>query len=829
MHSNTTTAFDEDEALRLLKHYLPAQAPLKDFIHHNTLHAFQDKPFACAMAEASSLFGYQTYLTLGEYRTLYDEGRIEEHVLQRILEERFEHGDVSHWKARMLSQAYDERLKQKTGKLRSIWKNSFRLNMDKAVHPPLFRLTAAYLDQGISDFRFPVHEGSFLASVLSLESGSALRLFKSAHVRKRINESNYSISSLLTELVGEKHLFTQYLIDQQFAHPGWSGMACFLEHHPESLHDARTITLRDFVTLELLLELDFAELQLGETRKKLSFFAKDIPASTEKLQETGYYEVLDLWQSAMEWSYYLTVLRGMKAANKVNADPDAPTFQAICCIDDREESFRRYLEKNDPGCQTFGVAGFFNVPFYFQPAGAKFNIKSCPAPMTPTHLVKERNAKTRHKKDLHYHKRTHGLIGGMISSSTLGFAAAFKMIRQIFWPGESPAMVSAFRHIDPAGELSVEYEKHDVEGLSVGFTTDEMAGAVEGLLKTIGLTKDFAPVVYLIGHGASSINNTHFAGYDCGACSGRAGSANARIAALMSNRQDVRKRLVENGISIPDTTVFLGAIHDTTRDEIRFFDTEAISDDQKQFHDIYKKVIRKSLRENAVERARRFDLMSSKGAAGKIHTRVKKRAFSLFEPRPEWNHATNALCIVGRRSATRHLFLDRRAFLPSYDFRLDPDGAILGQILNAVAPVCGGINLEYYFSKVDNERLGAGSKLPHNVMGLIGVVNGLDGDLRTGLPAQMLNIHEPLRLLVIIEQEPELVDQVLKKNVRTKEWFDNEWIHLVAMPPDSGRFYRYSLSGFSLMSPGNESPPGDLHLYDKLNRSAGPYPVHLIR
>jgi uncharacterized protein YbcC (UPF0753/DUF2309 family) len=128
---------------------------------------------------------------------------------------------------------------------------------------------------------------------------------------------------------------------------------------------------------------------------------------------------------------------------------------------------------------------------------------------------------------------------------------------------------------------------------------------------------------------------------------------------------------------------------------------------------------------------------------------------------------------------------------------VDPKGKYLSGILNAVAPVCGGINLEYYFSRVDNQKLGAGTKLPHNVMGLIGVANGIDGDFRTGLPSQMIEVHDPLRLLVIVEHFPEVVLKTIQANPATYEWFINRWVNLVAYHPEEKQFYAFDQGAFN--------------------------------
>ncbi|MBY0436051.1 MAG: DUF2309 domain-containing protein, partial [Cyclobacteriaceae bacterium] len=196
------------------------------------------------------------------------------------------------------------------------------------------------------------------------------------------------------------------------------------------------------------------------------------------------------------------------------------------------------------------------------------------------------------------------------------------------------------------------------------------------------------------------------------------------------------------------------------------------------------------------ERSRRFESINTHLSPAQIHEKIRTRSVSLFEPRPELNHATNALCIVGRRELTRSLFLDRRSFLNSFDYRVDPEGKYLQNILNAAAPVCGGINLEYFFSRVDNQKLGAGTKLPHNVMGLFGVANGIDGDLRPGLPSQMIEVHDPVRLMIIVEHFPEVVLPTIQKKPETYEWFKNEWVNLVAVNPETHKLFLFKNESF---------------------------------
>jgi uncharacterized protein YbcC (UPF0753/DUF2309 family) len=137
------------------------------------------------------------------------------------------------------------------------------------------------------------------------------------------------------------------------------------------------------------------------------------------------------------------------------------------------------------------------------------------------------------------------------------------------------------------------------------------------------------------------------------------------------------------------------------------------------------------------------------------------------------------------------LHLDRRPFLVSYDPSIDEDHRVLERILAAVGPVGAGISLEYFFSSVDNERFGCGTKLPHNVTGLIGVMNGHQGDLRTGLPLQMVELHEPMRLLLVVEATPAALLAVAGRQAEVAELVTNQWIQLVSMDPDTGVMQRF--------------------------------------
>lgn len=830
MKATTETQFNEHELLHELKHYLPAQAPLKDFIHHNTLHAFQHLKFNSAIYNASAIFGYRVSLSLAEYRAYFKQGRISETVLDRIITQHKGTDQLAGWKEKMLTAHYNK-VSPRIGLLRAGWKREYQIDLDSLVHPLLFRILCSYLDQGISLWNFPVWHKGLIASIREMERVSFSSFFRGKRARKLLLGGQADMRHLLKILVGDETLYKQYLFDQQFAHQGWSGMVSTVEDQPQTLLDHKKISLHDLITFELLLEIDALDSAFGTEWRPLCEVIKDRPIDLfAEVPVTELDEVTTLWQEAFEWSYYDEVLRGLQCVVPANGKQKDTTFQALFCIDDRECSLRRHLEKVDPHCETFGTPGFFGVEFFFQPDHGKFYTKLCPAPVTPNYLIKEVGVRRKHEKDAHFTKHTHSLFRGWLIAQTLGFWSAFKLFLTVFKPSTSPAMASSFRHMEKESRLTIENKtlQNRENNLQIGFTVPEMATRVEGLLRSIGLVKNFAPVIYVIGHGSSSVNNPHYAAYDCGACSGRAGSVNSRVICYMANHSTVRAMLRENGIDIPDSTQFVGGLHDTTRDEIMFFDEDSLTPANKINHRVNEEVFLQALDLNAKERSRRFESINTDLSPEEIHEHVRIRSVSLFEPRPELNHATNSLCIVGRRSLTKHLFLDRRSFLNSFDYRVDPEGKYLLPILKAAAPVCGGINLEYFFSRVDNQKLGAGTKLPHNVMGLIGVANGIDGDLRPGLPSQMIEVHDPVRLMVVVEHFPTVVLQTIQKSPETYEWFINEWVHLIAIDPLTHELYYFKEGRFSKYSTLKASVPQVDDMMPLLESHSENISVHLI-
>jgi uncharacterized protein len=488
-----------------------------------------------------------------------------------------------------------------------------------------------------------------------------------------------------------------------------------------------------------------------------------------------------------------------------------PRFQAVFCIDAREESFRRHLEEVAPDTETFGAPGFFGVPIYYRGvADANFDAL-CPIVIRPKHWVVEevvysleetnrRRAMTRRllgTTSHHMHVGSRSITGGALLTAGVGVLASIPLVTRVLFP----LVTARIRHtagqfVQPPPVTRLVLERTAATpgpaGDQVGFTVDEMAAMGERMLRDIGLTSGFARLVMFFGHGSFCLNNPHKSVYDCGACSGSPGAPNARALAAILNDPRVREILAARGLMVPDETVFIGGLHNTAVDSLTFFDLDLLPKSHIPDFEGAKERLELACERNAHERCRRFESAPLALSFSAARRHVEGRSQDLAQTRPEYGNASNAMCFVGRRDRVRGLYLDRRSFLTSYDpLQDDAQCTILARILAAAVPVCEGINMQYFLSYTDSPGWGCGTKLPHNVTALLGVMDGAASDLRCGLPWQGVDIHEPVRLLFVIESTPAGMEQIIAGNEVVGRILRNGWAQLALLDPHSSEIQVY--------------------------------------
>jgi uncharacterized protein len=364
---------------------------------------------------------------------------------------------------------------------------------------------------------------------------------------------------------------------------------------------------------------------------------------------------------------------------------------------------------------------------------------------------------------------------------------------------DSFGLTRAVPHPDHAGmskrnisnkdvNVSAEHSHDDTAGIPL----DQQIQMGRNALKAMSLSADFAPFVMIVGHGSTMVNNPHATGYDCGACGGHTGEANARVAAAVLNNKEVRSGLRKENIIIPEDTTFLACLHDTTTDEMSIYNEHVVPSSMKRKLEDLKKSLARAGQAARTERSAR--LSTSGTNVGKA---IIERSKDWSQTRPEWGLAGCSTFVVAPRQRTKGINLEGSSFLHSYQWKQDEGFGILELIMTAPMVVTSWINLQYYGSTVDNKNFGSGNKTLHNVTAGVGVIEGFSGDLRVGLPLQAIHDgekfqHEPLKLNVIIEAPIEAMNEILAKHQSVRDLCDNGWIHLLAMNEGGKVSYRYN-------------------------------------
>jgi hypothetical protein len=877
-------------------HLLPRQGPIGVFVHHNTLHAYQNLPFEQAVLDASERFDAEPYMSEAAYRRDLARGRIQLADIDAVLDaepdpsifpglsrgalrramitpgvREFDAATIL-WRTEQGDLARDFR----KAALRTLFEACFARTVaheeerapgrpvDEIIHPWLIRLCAVFLDQGTAYWAMPHREKGFYEGVrmlLGQRGGMFPRNLAGLdeEFRRQQRLSFSSSDAVLDFLDGQgvaEPAWLEVLEAELLALPGWAGLIRRLEEAPGlAPHEALPCSLMDFLAVRLTMSHVASRMGASEApqesplksqeTRRLSRAARVYDAARvirlsaseiTRLSESGWAAFVSevrafngverrrVLHAAYERWHERDILRGLASHRKYRGlASGAPgpgvraPAQVFFCIDEREESMRRALEEADSLVETYSSAGYFGVAVDYKGIDDPHSAAFCPVVLTPEHTVLE-EPKAEDSVLLErrrWRRRVLGLLmrnslvssksllRGWLSTSVLGLLSAVPLIGHLLAPRRY-ALLRDWLHKaflpEPRTELTLmrntTVSRGAMTGLLTGFNPEEKAERVASVLRPAGLVSGFARLVVILGHGSSSLNNPHESAHDCGACGGRRGGPNARLFAAMANRPEVRGLLREQGIDIPADTWFIGGYHDTCSDDVEFFDLDALPPSHSEDLERVREALDLARAWNAHERTRRFESCAPDISSEDALRHVEERSEHLAEPRPEYGHCTNAVCVVGRRGLTRGLFLDRRAFLVSYDATQDSTDEDLPALLEAVVPVCAGISLEYYFSFVDNDRYGCGTKLPHNVTGLMGVMDGHASDLRTGLPWQMVEIHEPVRILFVVETTPDRLGRVIAASPSLNQLVENRWIRVATIDPSSGRVHVRRENGF---------------------------------
>ncbi len=461
-----------------------------------------------------------------------------------------------------------------------------------------------------------------------------------------------------------------------------------------------------------------------------------------------------------------------------------PRLQAAFCIDVRSEVFRRALESIDPSTRTVGFAGFFGVFASHRRFASDVDEHRLPVLLNPTvHSCaggddQKTKSKDRAKRYAARAKRAWGrfklaAVSSFAFVEAMGPVYAWKLARDAFGYTGKSARDEPMPRLDPELDAAAQID------------------AAETVLRAMSLTRGFARVVLLAGHGANVVNNPHASALHCGACGGHAGDVNARLLAQLLNNDGVRDGLRGRGIEIPEDTLFVAALHDTTTDRVKLYEDDVDTSEHRQDLAQVRRWLLSAGQQTRAERALR--LPGATWAAD-----VAARASDWAQVRPEWALAGCQAFIAAPRSRTSGRNLEGRAFLHDYDWRLDQERGfpVLELILTAPVVVASWISLQYYGSATAPESFGAGNKLLHNVVGGIGVLEGNGGVMRAGLPWQSVHdgetfAHEPLRLTVVVEAPTEAMSRILERHPGVRELFDNGWLHLMALDAQGRVAARY--------------------------------------
>ena len=687
-------------------------------------------------------------------------------------------------------------------------KRHTRLSWRQAITHQVSQTCAAYFDEQQADWQPERSEGLYAFWLETLQHdhgiGMLMGLPKLGRALQALPGTRQDAERQVLKQLGlPQEVWADYLEAVLLTVNGWASWCAYLgwQARLEGGDDAH---LRELLAIRLAWSAILLECK-GNATHSPAFTALQsewsrAPALVKQAEDALLVD--EVWQVALEAGYQRTLANQLTQASSVQMAVQGIEVQAAFCIDVRSEPMRRALEAASPGIQTIGFAGFFGLPVAYTPLATQARRPQLPGLLAPGAEVTDSivsgslvagESDAPLQNDAHRARKDRfGLTDQWLAASRWP-GAAFSFVEaagigylgklgQWFKPGKGD------RARDDLNGLPVRYRplcRPQLSGLDV---TAKISVAAK-VLHAMGLDRKLAPLVLLVGHGSQSSNNAHAAALDCGACCGQTGEINARSLALLLNETAVRQGLLSQGITIPERTVFVAALHNTTTDAIEGFDLDLLPSTARASWDRLQNVFASAGDQVRRERASKLGLNPG-AASGELLTQLLHRANDGAQTRPEWGLAGNAAFVIAPRERTRNAMLEGRSFLHDYDAIQDTDGSVLELLMTAPMLVTHWINWQYNASTCDPTHLGSGNKVLHNVVGgHIGVFEGNGGDLRIGLSRQSLHdgkrwVHEPLRLTVVIDAPQQAIEAVIRKHAVVQQLLDNGWLYLWRFDPD---------------------------------------------
>jgi len=805
-----------DAAQRACRRIAPLW-PLKHFVAVNPFLGMTDRSFADAARLLADTAGARMTMPLEFYRDAIAEGRITDRDLAQALQRRdiasTGLADVSALRQRL--QAADPVAREPLPTVADVVSRLTRRDWATFACERISLWAAGYFDEGQALWPSPSrHLGAYAAwrEEAALDRTPQIMGLAGFHsiVRALPATAEAMLATGAERLKLDGPGLTDYFHRLLMSVGGWAAYARYRSWQGE------LVGRSDSTLLELLairLAFDVALLETWQTSPAVAAGWMQARARFGAPADSVEHASLVL-QEVLQDAYEIAWQRQFIAKLATPRKPDSalrPAMQAAFCIDVRSEIYRRALEHAAPDIETIGFAGFFGMPIEYVPLGRVHGGARCPVLLAPAITVHEvvKAAPAREQAAIAARRRWRLRAAGGWRWFKLAAVSSFTFVESLGWmfagklvadslgftrPESSPAK----RGIDAAlaARLAPDITPVLANAHASGMPLQTRVKLAEGALRGMSLRRNFARLVLFAGHGASAVNNPHASGLDCGACGGHAGDANARVAAAVLNDPLVRRELNARGFVIPEDTWFLGALHDTTTDQLTIFDQGELPASHAEELARLQGALTAAGGLARRERADRLTLHDTRP----VDVQIMARSKDWSEVRPEWGLAGCAAYVIAPRSRTAALELGGRVFLNSYDCRHDDGFAVLESIMTAPMIVGAWINLQYYGSAVDNHVFGCGNKVLHNVVGRLGVLEGNGGDLRTGLPWQSIHdgvrlIHEPLRLSVVIAAPVDAISAIIARHAPVRQLFDHGWAHLFAMgdTPDSLKRYTGNL------------------------------------